>query len=386
MRTMRAIIHHAAKPVTAVVVLLTLGVPPASASVTDLPDRTSSVLETHPIAGAGYYAWLQNSRAHPDHLNGYVKPDGQSKFRVNGRGTEAGFGAIDGTTLVYQQFASYSDIKFLNLTTHARRDPPKGVNTKNWEYGPAMERPWLVFVRQNVRTGKRTLVLFNLNTHTSKVLDEVGSNGYLQPGQVNGGVAVWVHLTPRGRSRIYIYDIAGRTLTKVPNTKGYDWAPSVTEGGSVYFERTGRSCGTNPRMMRYAPGSAPVALFSLPSGIDMSTSYVFPLADGSIQVLHDRVKCSKLKFGWDTYRFVDDFTVTLTVTVAGSGTVTSSPAGIGCSSVCSHGFEPGTDVTLTAIPGGGSAFTGWSDASCPGTDPCSLSLTTDTSITATFNP
>src|SRR5262249_23354289 len=159
-------------------------------------------------------------------------------------------------------------------------NPPSGVNTKNWEYWPAMERPFLLFARQNSRTGRRTMVLYNLNTHHSKVLDEVGSNQYIQPGQINGGMAVWMHWWRRGRSRMYIYDIASKSLTKVPNTKGYDWAPSITEGGSIYFERTGKSCGASPRMMRFTPGSGLVTLFSLPGGTDMTTSYVSPLDDG----------------------------------------------------------------------------------------------------------
>ena len=97
----------------------------------------------------------------------------------------------------------------------------------------------------------------------------------------------------------------------------------------------------------------------------MSSSYVLPLNDGRIQVFHDRIKCSNLKLGSDIYRFVDDFTVSLTVVISGSGAVTSSPSGIDCPSTCTHEFEPNTPVTLTATPGLGSSFVGWSDPSCP---------------------
>ncbi|MBI3499170.1 MAG: hypothetical protein HY058_17890, partial [Proteobacteria bacterium] len=51
----------------------------------------------------------------------------------------------------------------------------------------------------------------------------------------------------------------------------------------------------------------------------------------------------------------------LSVTLAGSGsgTVTSSPAGINCSAgTCSASFNQGTAVTLTASPGAGSTFAG----------------------------
>ena len=107
-----------------------------------------------------------------------------------------------------------------------------------------------MFARLNFATNTRSIILFNLLTHGSRVLDSVGQKQGVQPGQINGGIAVWVHWVSPGRSRIFIYDTANRALTKVPNTKGYDWAPSVTENGTVYFERTGASCGSNPRIMR----------------------------------------------------------------------------------------------------------------------------------------
>src|SRR5207245_871918 len=45
---------------------------------------------------------------------------------------------------------------------------------------------------------------------------------------------------------------------------------------------------------------------------------------------------------------------------AGTGTVTSNPAGISCGATCSASFANGTLVSLTAAPAAGSTFTGWS--------------------------
>jgi uncharacterized repeat protein (TIGR01451 family) len=67
----------------------------------------------------------------------------------------------------------------------------------------------------------------------------------------------------------------------------------------------------------------------------------------------------------------------------GRGTVTSSPAGIGCGATCNVGFLYGTAVTLTAKPTPNSIFSGWSGA-CAGKGACSLSMTTDRTATATF--
>ena len=78
--------------------------------------------------------------------------------------------------------------------------------------------------------------------------------------------------------------------------------------------------------------------------------------------------------------------MTLTVTIggAGLGTVTSNPSGISCPGTCSAGFAPGSTVVLTATPGVGSIFAGWS-GDCSGTD-CSVVMDVNRSVTATFNP
>jgi hypothetical protein len=82
-----------------------------------------------------------------------------------------------------------------------------------------------------------------------------------------------------------------------------------------------------------------------------------------------------------TATFVQD--VALSVSVTGSGAVTSSPAGINCGSTCNASFAPGTQVTLTATPANGWKFNGWGNA-CSGTDTCSVTMNSAQSVTATF--
>jgi PKD repeat protein len=80
-------------------------------------------------------------------------------------------------------------------------------------------------------------------------------------------------------------------------------------------------------------------------------------------------------------------TVDLTVSKAGTGTgsISSSPAGIGCGSGCQAGFDAGSVVTLTATPDPGSVFAGWS-GDCSGTGTCQLTMGQARSVTATFAP
>lgn len=75
----------------------------------------------------------------------------------------------------------------------------------------------------------------------------------------------------------------------------------------------------------------------------------------------------------------------LTVSLDGSGTgsVTSSPAGINCGVVCVHSFDAGAPVTLLSHPESGSTFTEWRGA-CSGSGSCVVNLSDDLAATAVF--
>jgi Divergent InlB B-repeat domain len=80
-------------------------------------------------------------------------------------------------------------------------------------------------------------------------------------------------------------------------------------------------------------------------------------------------------------------TVPLTVqNLAGSGKVTSDPAGIDCGSSCTMQVALGSQVTLTATPGPGASVHAWGGA-CTGTSTtCVVSVTAATDVTASFDP
>jgi FG-GAP repeat/Divergent InlB B-repeat domain len=74
----------------------------------------------------------------------------------------------------------------------------------------------------------------------------------------------------------------------------------------------------------------------------------------------------------------------LTVSDNGSGTITSSQSNIDCTSgTCDASYGGGTMVTLSATPGNGDIFTGWSGA-CSGTESCIVTMSAAESVTATF--
>lgn len=78
--------------------------------------------------------------------------------------------------------------------------------------------------------------------------------------------------------------------------------------------------------------------------------------------------------------------VTLTVSNSGTGggTVTSTPEGMPCDASCVGLYAPGTLITLLAEPDANSSFAGWSGEGCSGTEPCTITLNADTTVSPTF--
>jgi len=73
---------------------------------------------------------------------------------------------------------------------------------------------------------------------------------------------------------------------------------------------------------------------------------------------------------------VSQYTLTVTKAGTGSGNVTTNPSGTN--------FNAGTVVTLTATPDASSTFSGWSGG-CTGTSPnCTVTMNSNTSVTASF--
>lgn len=83
--------------------------------------------------------------------------------------------------------------------------------------------------------------------------------------------------------------------------------------------------------------------------------------------------------------FALNYTLVVTETGSGAGTVTSNPAGINCGTDCNETYNAGTSVTLTASASADSVFTGWSGGGCSGTSTCTVTLNAAAMVTANFD-
>ena len=126
-------------------------------------------------------------------------------------------------------------------------------------------------------------------------------------------------------------------------------------------------------------GNGSGTVTSSPAGIDCGSDCQEDFTEGTVVTLGAGADPGSSFTGWSGHADCNDGVVTMnaardcvaefeleqyTVAVskagAGSGTVTSSPAGIDCGSDCSENFDHGTVVNLTPSPDPDSEFVGWS--------------------------
>jgi hypothetical protein len=191
-------------------------------------------------------------------------------------------------------------------------------------------------------------------------------------------------------SSSWVYGNTGFTDgSSVPGIVGYEWdrfdsnypPPSAVAGSwtllgnSATVTDVGSADSSNSSIYQAQSGAWVFATGTMSWSSGLSAS---GLADPRIQQATTNV----------LNRFITgvsptSFTLTVTKSGTGTGTVASSPSGISCGTMCSASFDSGTVVNLTATPDSGSTFAGWSGA-CTGTGACSVTMDAAKSVGATF--
>jgi hypothetical protein len=85
-----------------------------------------------------------------------------------------------------------------------------------------------------------------------------------------------------------------------------------------------------------------------------------------------------------TFSIEGGYILTVLKNGVGNGLVTSDKSGISCGNDCVESYPNGDVITLTAAGMAGSEFSGWSGGGCSGAGSCIVTLTSDTTVTATF--
>ncbi|MBI5256549.1 MAG: right-handed parallel beta-helix repeat-containing protein [Burkholderiales bacterium] len=158
----------------------------------------------------------------------------------------------------------------------------------------------------------------------------------------------------------------------------YTLGVAVVGGGSVSSTPAGISCGSDCSESYLANTS--VSLVATPAAGQVFSGWGGACTGtGACTVSMTQARSVTASFAAAP---VSQFT--LSVAVTGSGSVSSTPAGISCGSDCSETYANNTSVTLTATPAAGQVFSGWSGA-CTGTGACMVSMTQARSVTASFS-
>jgi hypothetical protein len=148
--------------------------------------------------------------------------------------------------------------------------------------------------------------------------------------------------------------------------------------GTVTSSPAGIACGgvceagfTEGAVVTLTAAAAPGSHFSAWTGCASEPSPT------ECKVTMSAAKAVTAEFGLETHL------LSVSKSGNGSGTVTSSPAGINCGGTCSAAFNHNAEVTLTPVPDPGSEFKGWSGA-CSGTGACKVTMSAAKTVTAEF--
>ncbi|WP_447962503.1 FG-GAP-like repeat-containing protein [Nitrospira sp. Ecomares 2.1] len=223
-------------------------------------------------------------------------------------------------------------------------------------------------------------------------------------GKTNNEGAFEIHHVPAGTHQLMAWHpIAGQIVANVTVKEG--------EIATANFQLGNQENKIPKHLQVTMAGNGRGTVTSNPAGIICGTDCSEWYSSGTAVLLTPTASPGSIFSGWSggscsrtspcTVTMMSDTTVTATFSLlppqpssqvtlqvitkgAGSGTVTSNPAGISCGTDCSESYASGTVMTLFASSKRGSLFLGWSGGGCSGTDPCVLTPTTNTIVSATF--
>ncbi len=166
------------------------------------------------------------------------------------------------------------------------------------------------------------------------------------------------------------------------------FALTLNKGGSgagtVTSAPTGISCGTTCTGASHEYSFGTVVKLSSASATG-SQPVLWTGCDKVVGSNECEVTMSAAKAVTATYALEGEQSLVVTLAGEGTGTVTSSPAGISCGATCSHQFNEGTAVVLSGAPGTHSTAVQWTGCdTVTGSNECDVTMSAAKNVTATF--
>ncbi len=243
----------------------------------------------------------------------------------------------------------------------------------------------LAVAKSGTGTGTVTSVPSGINCGgTCSANYNSGTSVTLTPAAANGSAFIGWSGACTGSGTCTVTMSAARNVTATFNLSAVNYTLTVTKNGTgvgtVTSAPAGINCGSTCSSS-YAGGVSVTLTPSVGSGNTFAGWSGACTGTGACTVLMNAAKSVNATFNTSV---AVSYNLTVSKAGTGSGTVSSSPLGISCGSTCSALFNDGTSVTLSASANSGSDFIGWSGA-CTGSGGCTLSMTANRSVTATFN-
>ena len=194
---------------------------------------------------------------------------------------------------------------------------------------------------------------------------------------------VWAHTeftpqqTMRGKLALYAY-LHGLGRAPAPTAPTLTVSTSGAGSGTVTSSPPGIECGSDCSEA-YGSGTK-VTLTAAASGGSKFTGWT-GACSGAGPCAPAMSSNRSVAATFEPIGLAYPLSVTLPGT--GSGTVTSSPAGISCGTECTKAYPSGSRVTLSASASSDSTFAGWSGV-CSGTGACTVGMRAARSVTANF--
>jgi len=186
----------------------------------------------------------------------------------------------------------------------------------------------------------------------------------------------------RGTTTITVTDSFGNTGTTTVTVKQMLSLSVVRQGdggGTVTSAPAGVNCGATCSATFLSDSSV-----TLTAGANADTNFTGWTGCDSVSGATCTVTMANARSVTAIF-MLKRFTVSVTKTNIGKGTVTSSPVGINCGTACASDFVINTTVTLTATPATLSVFNGWTGCDTVNSDnTCTVRITANKSVSADF--